>query len=175
MRVLIPTINEDVSLNAQPAKIFSNARAFLIYETNTKEFYSVKNTFYGAKEPHIARDLKNLGIDNIIVEDICKGCYKNLKREGIEIWEDIDSIYLREALQKFELGGLFLKSTLEIVPPCEEKLSVYKSDSISVLSSGDVIFLSTKSISRLRGFNISSCDGILKPCPEAACSTFDER
>jgi len=109
MRVLIGTINEDVSLDAQPAKIFSTARAFLIYETNTKQFYSIKNTFYGAKEPHIAKDLKDLGIDNIIVEDICIGCYENLKREGIEIWEDKDSIYLRESLQKFELGGLFVK------------------------------------------------------------------
>ena len=113
MKILIPTIDEVATLNSQPSKIFGNAKSFLIYNTNTDQFYTVENTFYVNRRDdlEIAEDLKALGIDNIITENICKGCHHSITAAGIEIWSDPDSIYVRESCQKFVMGGLFIMST----------------------------------------------------------------
>ena len=45
MKVLISSIDKDSSLNSQPAKIFGNAKSFLIYNTDDETFSTVENNF----------------------------------------------------------------------------------------------------------------------------------
>jgi predicted Fe-Mo cluster-binding NifX family protein len=111
MKVIIPATELDPSLDSHPAEIFGNSKSFIIYDTNKDKFYSVENTFYGAKDINIAKDLFDLGIDNVIAEQICVACLHNLNRVGIEVWSDDNSHTIREAYQKFILGGLFVKTS----------------------------------------------------------------
>ncbi|MCY3413864.1 MAG: hypothetical protein INQ03_19630 [Candidatus Heimdallarchaeota archaeon] len=106
MKILIPSIEEDSNLNSQPAKIFGNAKSFLIYDTDEDSFASIENTF--DFDNKIVAELHTLEIDNIITEAICVACFKNISSSNIDIWEDDGSFTIRETYQKFLLGGFNL-------------------------------------------------------------------
>ena len=108
MKVLIPTTEQEPSLSTTPNRILGTAKSYLIYDIQDNTFSTIENTFFDTKDVNIAFDFKDLGIDNVITAKICQVCYENLRTAGIQVWQDDDSITIREAYQKFIMGGLFV-------------------------------------------------------------------
>ena len=107
MKILIPSADAKGTLNSVPSRVFGTAGSYVLYDTEKNEFAGIKNTFYGAKNYNIAKDLTGFGVTDIIADMICKTCYKNLRKAGITVWKDSTSVTIREAYQKFIIGGLF--------------------------------------------------------------------
>ena len=108
MKVLIPTIDENATLSSTPSFVLGSAKSFLIYDTQEDNFATIENNFFDDKHVDLGIVLNELGVDNIISSRICKTCYANIKKAGIETWKDDESVTIREAYQKFTFGGLFL-------------------------------------------------------------------
>ena len=108
MKVLIPTTEQEPDLNTTPNRILGTAKSYLIYDTQDNTFSTIENTFFDTKDVNIAFDFKDMGIDNVITAKICQVCFDNLETAGIQVWQDDDSITIREAYQKFIMGGLFV-------------------------------------------------------------------
>ncbi|MCE7734615.1 MAG: hypothetical protein GPJ54_07055 [Candidatus Heimdallarchaeota archaeon] len=108
MKVLIPASEIKPNPGSTPNRLMGTSRAFLIYNTESNSYSSLNNVYIDKEECHLSRDLAELGITDIIATKICDPCYGNLKKVGIEIWKDDNSVTIREAYQKFQMGGLFL-------------------------------------------------------------------
>ncbi len=108
MRILIPSTDTEATLNSRPSRILGSAKSFLVYNTDDESFVSIKNSFFDNTNSNIARDLKDLGIDHVITENICQTCHGNMKIADITVWEDNKSLTIREAYQKYLIGGLFI-------------------------------------------------------------------
>jgi len=108
MKVLISANDTHPNFESSLSRVFGNSPAFVIYNTNTKNFQPIDNEYYSDKYVDIGKDLHKLNIDAIITEKLCDICFSSINKYGIDIWKDDGSISIREAINKFLIGGLFL-------------------------------------------------------------------
>ena len=108
MKVLIPTNDKHPTMNSSPNQMMGTSSAFVIYDTNTDEMFVFENAYLDKKECHLSDDLKDLGIDAIVAANVCSPCHGNLLERGIDVWKDDGSVSIREVVNKFVIGGLFL-------------------------------------------------------------------
>ncbi len=108
MRVLIPGVPYNPNLSSPPANKFCDAKAYLIYNTDDNSILHYDNTIYSENRINLIEILNLLKIDNVIAYNICEACFETIRSANISVWFDGSSRTIREAFQKFELGGLFL-------------------------------------------------------------------
>ncbi len=110
MKIAIPTTENNPTLSSAPNKLMGTAKAIVIYDTNLDKFEVFENIYLDKDDCHLSRDLKNLGVDAVVAFEVCSPCFDNLRHMGIDVWKDDGSATIREAYQKFVIGGLFLKT-----------------------------------------------------------------
>ena len=110
MKILFPAGNKESGMKSGVSRLLGYAKSFLIYDTDDLNFINLDNAYYDGNNDNLAKDLVELGVTDIITPRICRNCYADFKKAGIEIWRDDDSLSIREAYQKFLLGGIFLMS-----------------------------------------------------------------
>ncbi len=121
-------------MNSRHHLYLGNALNFLIYCTDDVDYFIVDNYSINKDTCNIAQDLSDLGVTLIISAKVCKPCYGQLKDHGIEIYEDHQSITIREAFQKLQEGGLYLlEQASNCTCPKSKKISRRKQDQIEKL------------------------------------------
>lgn len=108
MKILFPAGNKQSTMKSSLSRLLGYAKSFLIYNADELSFITLDNAYYDGNNDNLSKDLVELGVTDIISPRICQNCYADFKNAGIEIWKDDDSINIREAYQKFLLGGIFL-------------------------------------------------------------------
>ncbi|MCE7734614.1 MAG: hypothetical protein GPJ54_07050, partial [Candidatus Heimdallarchaeota archaeon] len=81
MRILYATLDKNPSFNSAPASIFGKAASFLIYDTHSNDYFILDDIFVD-EDCSLHRDLKTMGVDNIVSSRICKPCHGNFIKAG---------------------------------------------------------------------------------------------
>ncbi len=110
MRIVIPSTEiKDPEIDRdRPARIFGSAASYIIFDSDDLSYFSIRNNYYDRNNDDVISELERIGVDVIITERICVNCFSKLRNTDIEIYGDSKSITLKECLQKFILGGLFI-------------------------------------------------------------------
>jgi len=132
MKVLISANDTHPNFGSSLSRVFGNSPAFVIYDTNTKNFQAIDNEYYSDKHVDIGKDLHKLNIDAIITEKLCDTCFSSISKYGIDVWKDDGSISIREAINKFVIGGLFLMTKGELRMHLKKEEAIVEQENLKV-------------------------------------------
>ncbi|MCE7734617.1 MAG: hypothetical protein GPJ54_07065 [Candidatus Heimdallarchaeota archaeon] len=101
MKVLIPSADPDGSMMSNPSPLYSNFNSLILYDME-------ENTYSVVKNKYSEKGLKQLGVTDVIAHKICASCLSALQKVGISVWRDNGCVSIRDCIQTFVMGGLFI-------------------------------------------------------------------
>lgn len=117
MRILFPSAETEATIESPVERILGNAQSFFVYDTQLETSEVIPNIFLLTDDIKckLAQYLVNKDIDVVVACEICVNCFEKFEEQtGIDLWKCDGSTNIRESLNKFIIGGLFVRTRPDI-------------------------------------------------------------
>jgi predicted Fe-Mo cluster-binding NifX family protein len=113
MRILFPAAESEATIESPVERILGNAQSFFVYDTQLETSEVIANIFLLTDDIKckLTQYLVSKEIDVVVACEVCPNCFEKFEENtGIDMWRCDGSKNIRESLNKFIIGGLFVRT-----------------------------------------------------------------
>ena len=108
MKVLIPTTDEEPTMDSKVSDHFGEAKSFLVVDLVTGELETIPPPEDEFQECPDCELILSLGVQAVVCNMMRESNLRTVCDHDVDVWVT-DSTKVRDAVQTFKLGGSFVK------------------------------------------------------------------
>ncbi len=113
MKICFPTKVSEPNLQSAMDENFGRAKSYLIYDTSEEKFTCHLNSYISDKTCKRTDVIASLGVDVVVSLRLGKRAMEKFSKFGIDVWKADNSSTVQETLNKFIIGGFFVRQSPE--------------------------------------------------------------
>jgi predicted Fe-Mo cluster-binding NifX family protein len=116
VKICFPVSIEDANIDSPGERVFGKALSYIIFDTATDNYEVIPHTPEPDPECKLVEKIQKLNVDVVVCCEMCKPCFDKFPKYNIDMWKCDGSKNIREAYNKFIIGGIFARSAPD---PCD--------------------------------------------------------
>ena len=113
MKICFPSKVAKPDLQSAMDENFGKAKSYLIYDTFEESFTSHLNSYVSDESCQRSDVIASLGVDVVVSRRLGNRAMQKFSNFGIDVWKADNSSTVQETLNKFIIGGFFVRQKPE--------------------------------------------------------------
>lgn len=113
MKICFPSKDTKPDLQSAMDQNFGRAKCYIIYDTSEETFTTHINSYVSDESCQRRDVIASLGVDVVVSRRLGNRAMEKFKKFGIDVWKADNSSTVQETLNKFIIGGFFIRQKPE--------------------------------------------------------------